>query len=99
MNIPAEQIEEPYNLRKSDIDNLAQNYIKDYTSRISRLLNEKGLVELYDFYEIKKVEKYSYLVIFGFSVFNTRDFLWRLYFIFLPLITTTILISLFLLFN
>jgi hypothetical protein len=71
INIPVELIE-PYNMRKSDIDSVAQNFVKEYTSALSKFLNSNGLFELYDFYDIEKVEKYSYLVVFGFSLFNTQ---------------------------
>lgn len=70
LNIPAEMIGEPYNLRKSDIDKLAETSIREYTVKVSEYLDSKGLKEMYDFYEIKKVEKYSYLVVLGFSIPN-----------------------------
>ena len=70
LNIPAEMIGEPYNLRKSDIDKLAETSIKEYTIKISDYLDSKGLKEMYDFYEVKKVDKYSYLVVLGFSLPN-----------------------------
>jgi hypothetical protein len=70
LNIPAEVIGEPYNLRKSDIDKVAETSIKEYTIKISEFLDSKGLKEMYDFYEIKKVDKYSYLVVLGFSLPN-----------------------------
>jgi len=70
LNIPVEMIGEPYNLRKSDIDKLAETSIKEYTIKISDYLDSKGLKEMYDFYEVKKVDKYSYLVVLGFSLPN-----------------------------
>ncbi len=70
LNIPAEVIGEPYNLRKSDIDKVAETSIREYTVKISEYLDSKGLKEMYDFYEIKKVDKYSYLVVLGFSLPN-----------------------------
>jgi hypothetical protein len=70
INIPPEMIGEPYNLRKSDIDKLAEASIKEYTIKISEYLDSKGLKEMYDFYELKKVDKYSYLVVLGFSLPN-----------------------------
>lgn len=79
LNIPSELIEEPYNLRKEDIDILAKNYIRDYSQKLSVFLNQKNLIELYDFYEVKKVEKYSYLLVFGFSLFNSKTFMRNLY--------------------
>ena len=70
LNIPAEMIGEPYNLRKSDIDKLAETSIKEYTIKISEFLDSKGLKEMYGFYEVKKVDKYSYLVVLGFTIAN-----------------------------
>ena len=73
LNIPENMIEEPYNIRKSDIDALSQTLIKDYSGELGKFLNSKGLTELYKFYDIKKVDKLSYLLIFGFSLFNTKN--------------------------
>ena len=70
LNIPLEIIGEPYNLRKSDLDKLAETSIKEYTNKISEYLDSKNLREMYDFYQIQKVDKYSYLVILGFSLPN-----------------------------
>ena len=79
INIPPTLIEEPYNLRKSDIDNLARSSVTEYSSKISTYLNSLDLLELYDYYEVKKVDKYSYLVVFGFSLFKSHIFLRNLY--------------------
>jgi hypothetical protein len=79
INIPPSLIEEPYNIRKEDIDSLAKNFIQDYTKKLSVFLNSKNLFEMYDFYEIRKVDKYSYLLVFGFSLFNSTNFLLRFY--------------------
>lgn len=70
INIPVEEIGEPYNLRKSDIDLIAEKSVREYSSSISKYLDSKGLQEMYDFYEIKKVDKYSYLIVIGFSLPN-----------------------------
>lgn len=70
INIPVEQVGEPYNLRKTDIDLIAEKSVREYSSSISNYLNSKGLQEMYDFYEVKKVDKYSYLVVIGFSLSN-----------------------------
>lgn len=71
VNVPVEVFEEPYNFRKSDIDKISEKYIKEYFSKLSDLLNKNGLIEMYDVYDIKKVDKYSYLTIIGFSLFRT----------------------------
>ena len=91
LNIPENMIEEPYNLRKTDIDNLAKNFIKDYSTQLSKFLDSKGLRELYDFYEVEKVEKYSYLLIFGFSLFNTKKVFRQLYLFWIPIISVLLL--------
>lgn len=72
LNIPENIFEEPYNLRRSDIDTIARNYITEYRKNLSTFLISRGLMELFDVYEIRKVDKYSYLLILGFSLFNTR---------------------------
>ncbi len=71
INIPIENVGEPYNLRKSDIDKIAETAIKEYSTEMSKFLNDKGLSEMYGFYDIKKVEKYSYLVVIGFTLSNS----------------------------
>lgn len=93
LNIPEELIEEPYNIRKSDIDNIAQNFIKEYTNQISNYLNANGLSELYDFYDIEKVDKYSYLLIFGFKFFNTQKVFRNIYLYWIPSIVLVSLLS------
>lgn len=71
VNVPVEVFEEPYNFRKSDIDKISEKYIKEYFSKLSDLLNKNGLIEMYNVYDIEKVDKYSYLTIVGFSLFRT----------------------------
>jgi len=72
VNLPDVLFEEPYNLRTSDIDTIARNYILDFRRNFSDYMVRKGLMELFEIYEVRKVDKYSYLLIFGFSLFNTR---------------------------
>ena len=72
VNIPDESFGEPYNLRKTDIDTIARNYINDFRGNMSKFLVNRGLLELFDLYEVRKVDKYSYLLIFGYSLLNTR---------------------------
>lgn len=79
INIPPNLVEEPYNLRKSDIDAIAKNYLTEYSNKISIFLNSIELIELYDYYEVKKVDKFSYLVVFGYSLFKSHIFLRNLY--------------------
>jgi hypothetical protein len=92
LNVPGEVIEEPYNLRKSDIDTISRNYIKEYNSQLSQFLNSRGLTELYDLYDMEKVDKYSYLLIFGFSLFNTKRLANRLLYLWTPIVVLMSLI-------
>lgn len=98
LNIPEEKIDEPYRTRKQDIDVISVNFIKEYSSELSKFLNANGLQELYDWYETKKVDKYSYLLVFGFSLFKTDKIFRSLILYWLPfiLITST---TLFIYFN
>ncbi len=92
INLPSEIISEPYNLRKSDIDQISQNFIKEYSKSLSEFLTQKGLSpELFDFYEVKKLDKYSYLVIIGFSLFESNKYYDNIRFKIIPSITVLIL--------
>ena len=67
INIPIDLIPDAYDLKKSDIDKLSQSYVSDFMVNISSLLYKIGLIELYVVYDLKKVDKYSYLVVIGFK--------------------------------
>lgn len=84
LNVPPSIMEEPYNIRKSDIDKIAESYITDYTNALSNYLDTIGVKELYKFYDVKKVDKYSYLVIYGYSLFDSVKFSKNLFFGFIP---------------
>ena len=92
LNVPNEVMEEPYNLRKSDIDTISRNYIKEYNFQLSQFLNSKGLTELYDLYDMDKVDKYSYLLVFGFSLFNTKKLANKLLYLWVPILASISLI-------
>jgi hypothetical protein len=97
LNIPEEIIGEAFSLKKSDIDRISENYIKEYSSEISRFLTSKGLGELYSFYEVKKVDKYSYLVVIGYSLFRSNEYYDKLYWRVYPIIGVIAIIGTFLL--
>jgi hypothetical protein len=97
INIPEDIIGEAYSIKKSDIDRISETYIKEYSSELSKFLNKNGLSELFEFYEIKKVDKYSYLVVIGFSLFRSNEYYNRLYWRYIP-ISSLIILSLFILF-
>jgi len=85
LNIPTDIVDEPYNFRRSDIDSLSRNYIAEFNYRMSEFLNQRGLTELYRIYDMEKVDKYSYLLVFGFSLLDTRRMANYLLFFWLPL--------------
>jgi hypothetical protein len=92
INIPDNLIGEAYSLKKSDIDLISENYIREYASELRKYLNTIGIKELYEFYDTKKVGKYSYLLVFGFSLFISNIFYNAIYYFILPLIIATTLI-------
>jgi hypothetical protein len=86
LNIPEEIVGDAFSLKKSDIDRISENYIKEYSSEITRFLTSKGLGELLSFYEVRKVDKYSYLVIIGYSLFKSNEYYDKLYWRVYPII-------------
>lgn len=84
LNIPEELIGEAYSLKKSDIDKISENYIREFSSELSKYLNSKGLKELYDYYQVDKVGKYNYLLVFGFSLFRSNKFYNTIYYGVIP---------------
>lgn len=90
LNIPEELYGE-FTLKKSDIDKISENYIREYTFQVSKFLREIGLSELFESYDVKKVDKYSYLLVIGFSLFKSNKFYNFIYWRIIPisiLITT-----------
>jgi hypothetical protein len=84
VNIPIDAVGEEYSLRKADVDKIAEKYIKDYVADLSEYFNSINLNELYRFYDIKKVDKYSYLVVIGFSLLKTHKFYSNIYYRIIP---------------
>lgn len=95
LNIPQELVGEAYSLKKSDIDKISENYIREYSAELAKFLNPKGLKELYDYYQVDKVGKYNYLLVFGFSLFRSNKFYNDIYY---KLIPATLILSLLLIF-
>ena len=87
LNIPENIIGDSYILKKSDRDVIIQEYIKEYTSTLSKYLNNNGLNELYSTYDIKKVDKYSYLIVIGYSLLQSDKLYDRLYYRVIPIIS------------
>ena len=96
LNIPEELYGE-FTLKKSDIDKISENYIREYIFEVSKFLKGIGLNELFESYEVKKVDKYSYLLVIGFSLFRSNVFYNNLYYKFLPILATISVVSYFLL--
>jgi hypothetical protein len=95
LNIPEELYGE-FTLKKSDIDKISESYIKEYMFEVAKSLREMGLNELFESYEVKKVSKYSYLLVVGFSLFRSNVFYNNLYYKFLPTLAVLSIISYFL---
>jgi len=96
LNIPEELYGE-FTLKKSDIDKISENYIREYTFEVSKFLKSIGLSELFESYEVKKVDKYSYLIVIGFSLFRSNVFYNNLYYKFLPILVAVSIVTYFLL--
>jgi hypothetical protein len=95
INVPEELIGEAYALKKQDIDRISETYIRGFSGELTQTLNERGLQELFRVYEIRKVEKYSYLLVIGFSLFESQRYYNTVYYIVTPLlILTSIIFSL-----
>lgn len=94
LNIPEEVIGEAFSIKKTDIDRISDNYIRQYCSELGQYLNSKGMSELYDFYDLKKVDKYSYLIIVGFSIFRSDLIRTRIFKYVLPVSLVVFLIIL-----
>lgn len=87
-NIPPDTFGENYNLRTSDITKISEPYIQEYLRQLSKQLDSLGLKELYDVYDVRKVDKYSFLIIIGFSLFNTAKMYRNIYYRIIPTIIT-----------
>ena len=94
LNIPEELYGE-FTLKKSDIDKISENYIREYIFEVSKFLRSIGLNELFESYEVKKVDKYSYLLVIGFSLFRSNVFYNNLYYKFLPILGVASIIAYF----
>lgn len=94
LNVPEELVGDAFSLKKSDIDRISENYIREYSIEVSKFLNSKGLTELFKSYEISKVGKYSYLIIIGFSLFNTQKYYNTIYYkIMLPFAVISLIVA------
>lgn len=96
LNIPETIIGEAYTLKSSDINRISESYTKEFSRELGTYLNGLGLGELYEFYKIERVDKFSWLLVIGFSLFISTEFynklFWRWIPISLGLIITLLLI-------
>ena len=80
INVTDELItDDNYSLDSKYLESITQKTLKIYTNNLTGYLNSKGLNELYQFYNISVVDQYSYLVVYGFSLFKSHIFYKRLY--------------------
>jgi hypothetical protein len=96
INVPEELIGDAYSLKASDINRISENYIKSYSEELSKFLNAKGINELYEIYEVKKVGKYSYLLVIGFRLFKSHFFYNTIYYGVIPSLVVILSIIFFL---
>lgn len=99
INVPEELVGEAFSLKKSDIDRISENYIRQYYIELGNELNKFGLRELFDVYEIRKVDKYSYLLVVGFSQFKSQKYYNILYYGLIPVVIISSILLTFFLFN
>lgn len=98
VNVPENLFDDVYGMKTSDINRVSQSYITDKVREISKILNGIQLTELYKLYETKKVDRYSYLLVIGFSLFDTKkiaDFLWYRIFPITLIVSTIALLTLY----
>ena len=91
INIPQEDIEK-YNTNTKDLEKISQGYVRDFIVNLGKYLDTKGLSELYKLYEVKRVDKYSTLVIIGFQPFDTANLAKIIYYRILPVILFFLLV-------
>lgn len=72
VNVPEELFDGIYDTKSADIVRISKSYLTEYIRQVSRTLDALGLTELYQIYDTKKVDKYSFLVVIGFKLFDTR---------------------------
>jgi hypothetical protein len=95
LNIPEEYIGEAFSLRKSDIERISEPLIREYINNLSNYLNSIGLSEIYDFYELKKEDKFAWKIVIGYKLFKSNEWYDKIYFRILPISILIALVSLF----
>ena len=72
INVPETEVEEPFNIRKADIEAMSKKYVDDYVKSMNKWYSQNSLRELIEIYEFRKISKYSYLMVTGYSMFKTN---------------------------
>ena len=100
LNLPDDLFDEPYNVRKEDIEIISEQYIKEYIKKLSEYLDSIGLRELYGYYDpkVEKVDKYAFLIVIGFKHFDSVEYNTILYRRLLPAGIITSIVGVLLLF-
>lgn len=93
-NISPDDIGDAFSMKRSDIDRLSESYIRQYSSNLSKYLDNIGLNELFDYYKVEKVDKYSYLIVYGFSLFKSHKYYNTLYYVIIPSLLVSIITGL-----
>lgn len=93
-NINPDDIGDAFSMKRSDIDRLSESYIRQYSSNLSKFLDSIGLNELFDYYKVEKVDKYSYLIVYGFSLFKSHKYYNTLYYVIIPSLLVSIITGL-----
>lgn len=96
LNIPETIFGEAYVFKKEEISRISEVYIKNYVSDVGKVLSTYGINELFNIYKIERVDKLSYLVVIGFSLFKSTRFFNIIYYLLLPLVLILITTILFL---
>jgi hypothetical protein len=73
LNVDPKKLPDPYNVVTNDIEAMQGSAVKGFLSGLGIYLNNKGLNELYEIYECEKIDENHYLVVVGFSLFNSGD--------------------------
>jgi len=97
LNIPQELIGEAYSLRKSDVEKISENYVRQYITYVSEFLNKIGLNELYKLYKVERVDRFSYLIVIGFSLFKSNKYYNNIYYKIVPAVIISIILIILLL--
>jgi hypothetical protein len=96
INIPEELfVDDAYGLKTNDINRVSRTYLTEALRDMRQILNSIGLNELYESYETKKVDKYSYLVIIGYKFLNTKKIANFFWYVIVPILTISLTTLLF----